>query len=106
MDNKNYDDEMPVKKRTQRIEDAKLAFSDTREKKDNSAGEQNMGVSLRIIGAGILFIVMVVAFYNDFSYQGFDREYVMERLSDESYWTEIVQQVGGIVQRILTNCKL
>ncbi len=44
---------------------------------------------LRMMAAGMLFFLLVIAFSNGFSYHGFNQEYVQEILNDETTWNRL-----------------
>lgn len=48
---------------------------------------------LRMMAAGMLFLLLVFAFQNGFSYRGFNQEYVQEMLNDETTWNRLQEQV-------------
>ena len=104
MKNDKYNDyEMPVKSRTQKIADAKLAFSDNGADKRNETGPDgnNIFPAIRLIFAGMIFMLLIIAFYNDFSYNGFDKELVIQYLTDEDHWNDVVRQISGYASDIL-----
>ena len=47
---------------------------------------------LRMMAAGMLFLLLVIAFQNGFSYHGFNQEYVQEMLNDETTWNRLQEQ--------------
>lgn len=51
---------------------------------------------LRIMTAGMLFFVLVIAFSNGFSYHGFNQDYVQAKLDDETTWNRLEKQVQKI----------
>lgn len=51
---------------------------------------------LRFMTAGMLLLVLVAAFHQGFSYEGFDRSYVQEKLNDETAWNRLEEQVQKI----------
>lgn len=55
---------------------------------------------LRIMTAWMLLLVLLVAFYNGFSYRGFDRQYVQKVLNDESTWNALEEKVQAVYQNI------
>lgn len=55
---------------------------------------------LRLVTAAMLFLVLSVAFYFDFSYYGFDREFVEQCLQDDTFWTELTEQVSQCIAKI------
>lgn len=105
--------ELPVKSRSEKILEARRAFSDggsgrnygnynshyndeylaTNEKK------HPFGL-IRLMAAGMLFLILGIALYNNFSYEGFDKEYVMECLDRSGYWDTIVKGAGEITDKV------
>ncbi|MDD7402748.1 MAG: hypothetical protein SO170_00810 [Butyribacter sp.] len=63
------------------------------EKKKHSFG------LLRMLVAGMLFLLLLTAFHFDISYQKFDREYVKELLADDSKWEKLVNQVTEVMKQ-------
>lgn len=51
---------------------------------------------LRFMTAGMLLLVLVAAFHQGFSYEGFDKAYVQEKLNDETAWNRLEEQVRTI----------
>ncbi len=51
---------------------------------------------LRMMAAGMLFLLLIFAFENGFSYHGFDQEYVQEMLNNETTWNRLQEQVKKI----------
>ena len=52
---------------------------------------KNFGL-LRFMTAGMLLLLLIAAFGQGFSYQGFDRGYVQEKLNDETSWNRLEQR--------------
>lgn len=48
---------------------------------------------LRWMTAGMLFLVLALAFYFDFSYHGFDKEYVEGWLQNDTLWEMAVTKI-------------
>lgn len=48
---------------------------------------------IRFMAAGMLLLILVVAFHQGFSYEGFDQAYVQEKLNDEASWNRLEEQV-------------
>lgn len=48
---------------------------------------------LRWMTAGMLFLVLALAFYFDFSYHGFDKEYVESWLQNDTLWETAVSEI-------------
>ncbi|MCX4328123.1 MAG: hypothetical protein OSJ45_12640 [Lachnospiraceae bacterium] len=55
---------------------------------------------IRIMAAGMLFLILGIAFYNNFSYNGFDKDYVLECLERSGYWDKIVEGAGDITNKV------
>lgn len=55
---------------------------------------------LRWMTAGMLFLVLAIAFYFDFSYHGFDKEYVENWLQDDTMWTAVTTQIYHWMEKI------
>lgn len=55
---------------------------------------------IRIMAAGMLFLILGIAFYNNFSYNGFDKDYVLECLERSGYWDTIVKGAGEITDKV------
>lgn len=51
---------------------------------------------LRFMTSAMLLMVLMVAFHMGFSYEGFDRAYVQERLNDETSWNRLEKQVQQV----------
>ena len=47
---------------------------------------------------GMLFLVLAVAFYFNFSYQGFDKDYVEHWLQDDTLWRQVTTQIYDGIQ--------
>lgn len=48
---------------------------------------------LRWMTAGMLFLVLALAFYFDFSYHGFNKEYVESWLQNDTLWEAAVSEI-------------
>lgn len=48
---------------------------------------------IRFMASGMLLLVLLAAFATGFSYHGFDRDYVQERMNDETTWHRLEQKV-------------
>lgn len=77
----------------------------SKRKREQEAEELNKKIErryclLRWMTAGMLFLVLAVAFYFDFSYQGFDKEYVEECLKDDTAWKQITAQIYQEIEKI------
>lgn len=56
---------------------------------------------LRVMMAWMLILVLIIAFYNGFSYQGFDRHYVQQILNDDSSWKTLEKKVQSAYQSVM-----
>ncbi len=54
---------------------------------------------LRVMTTGMLFLILVIAFSNGFSYHGFNKNYVQQQLNSDAHW----QMVEKVVQNIYHN---
>lgn len=73
--------------------------SDRRELVSQEEGKHHFGM-LRMVIAGMLFFVLVLAFHFQVSYYGFNKEFVQKALADESHWNSIVNQVTQVMNTI------
>lgn len=106
----DINNDIPVKSRSERLMEAKRAFaggtSDRQYRIENEETTTNekrhpFGM-LRLMAAGMLFLILGIAFYNNFSYKGFDKEYVLECLEKSEYWDSIVENVGDMAKSVTT----
>lgn len=51
---------------------------------------------LRFMTSAMLLMVLIAAFHWGFSYEGFDRAYVQEKLNDETAWNHLEKQVQQV----------
>lgn len=70
----------------------------SRRRREQELEEQNKKMEhryclLRWMTAGMLFLVLAAAFYFDFSYQGFDKDYVEQLLQDDTLWNQLTAQI-------------
>ncbi|MDE6851552.1 MAG: hypothetical protein K2J67_03570 [Lachnospiraceae bacterium] len=75
----------------------------SRRRREQELMEQNKKMEhryclLRWMTAGMLFLVLAVAFYFDFSYQGFDKEYVEHWLQNDTMWKQVTAQIYAGIQ--------
>lgn len=107
---------LPVKSRSEKILEARRAFSDGSNGRNyNNYNNYNSHYKdeylatnekkhpfglIRLMAAGMLFLILGIALYNNFSYNGFDREYVMECLDRSGYWDTIVKGAGEITDKV------
>lgn len=75
----------------------------SRRRREQERMEQNKKMEhryclLRWMTAGMLFLVLAVAFYFDFSYQGFDKEYVEHWLQNDTMWKQVTAQIYTGIQ--------
>lgn len=61
-------------------------------------GRHHFGM-LRMVTAGVLFFVLLLAFHFGVSYKGYDRAYVEQVLSDNSHWESLVNQVTQVMSQ-------
>ena len=54
---------------------------------------ERRGLLLRWMTAGMLFLVLALAFYFDFSYHGFNKEYVESWLQNDTLWETAVSEI-------------
>lgn len=77
----------------------------SKRRREQEAEEQNKKMErryclLRWMTAGMLFLVLAIAFYFDFSYQGFDKEYVEHWLKDDTVWRQVTAQIYQEIEKI------
>lgn len=75
----------------------------SRRKREQEIAEQNKRMErryclLRWMTAGMLFLVLAAAFYFDFSYQGFDKEYVEQCMQDDTLWKQVTTKIYNGIQ--------
>lgn len=58
---------------------------------------------LRMVIAGMLFFVLVIAFHFQVSYYGFNKENVKKALADESRWNSLVEQAAEVMNTFQGN---
>lgn len=108
-------EELPAKSRSEKIIEAKRAFSaGSVSHSFNNSSYNNYGKDeylvtnekkhssglARLMVAGMLFLILGIAFYNNFSYNGFDKDYVLECLNRSDGWNTIVKGAGDITDKI------
>lgn len=99
-------DETSVKSRAEKISEARRAFRQPyqsfRDDEITAADEKGHPFGLlRLMAAGMLFLILGIALYNNFSYNGFDKDYVIERLNKSEYWDSIVKGAGDVADKIV-----
>ncbi len=99
-------EEAPQKSRSEKVYEAKMAFSEhpqslKSEQDTEDAKEKHSFGLLRLMAAGMLFLILGIAFYNNFSYNGFDKDYVMDYLNKSDYWDSIVKKTGEVANKIV-----
>lgn len=62
-------------------------------------GKHHFGM-LRMVIAGMLFLVLVTAFHFQVSYSGFNKEYLQTVLEDQSHWNHLVDRVTQVMSTI------
>lgn len=102
----DYSEERIVS-RSDKIQEAKSAFLPSaksvyvRRNQGIDAEEKKHSFGLfRMLMAGMLFLILVLAFHFNFSYHGFNKEYVEELLADNSRWEAIVNQVSEVMKNM------
>ncbi len=55
---------------------------------------------LRFMMATAIVFLLIAAFSQDFSYRGFDQEYVQEQLEDETTWNVLEKRVQDIYRNL------
>lgn len=101
-----YREEAPVKSRSEKISEARRAFAENsssfrdEEQTDDVQKKHPFGL-LRLMAAGMLFLILGIAIYNNFSYNGFDKDYIVEYLNKSDYWDSIVRNAGDVANKIV-----
>lgn len=105
---------LPSQSRSEKIIEAKRAFAAGNNSRNYNNSNYNsykdeylitnekkhsFGI-IRLMAAGMLFLILGVAFYNNFSYNGFDKDYVLECLERSGYWDTIVKSAGEITNKV------
>ena len=124
MENTRHSDDMdmvPAKSRSEKIIEARRAFADSGSNYYNNSynayhpsfketGSRDeylitnekkhpFGI-IRLMAAGMLFLILGIAFYNGFSYNGFDKDYVIECLDRSGYWDNIIKNAGEVADKV------
>lgn len=116
--NEQEDFDTPVKSRAERVMEAKRAFggggsdraygytdSSYRGKsqttKSTESEQRPPFVLIRFIAAAMLFLILLFAVKNDFSFEGFDREYIMKCLEKNDYWNMLVEKAGDAASEVV-----
>ena len=118
-DNEEEDFDVPVKSRAEKVMEAKRAFGGAGSSdrmngySDNSyrnmhkvnktyENEQKPPFMLiRFIAAAMLFLILLFAVKNDFSFEGFDKEYIMKCLENNDYWNMLVEKAGDAASEVV-----
>lgn len=104
MNNTYYENEVRQLSRSEKIRLAKSAFSQDRvtgglEKELNfEEGKHHYGM-FRMVAAGVLFFVLVLSFHFDVSYNGYNKTYVKQMLSDNSHLEMLMEQVVQVMNQ-------
>ena len=112
---------MPHQSRSEKIIEARRAFADSGSNyynssynayhpsfKETSSRDEYLITNekkhpfgiIRLMAAGMLFLILGIAFYNGFSYNGFDKDYVIECLDRSGYWDTIVKNAGEVADKV------
>ena len=67
------------------------------EQPDFEGGRNHYGI-IRMVTAGVLFFVLILSFHLKLSYQGFDRAYVEQVLSEDGHLEGIVKQAAEVMK--------
>lgn len=109
----NGNEEVVVKSRAERVAEAKRAFTDNGYRdssstyhtpygsasSDTSGEKRHLSALIRLMASGMLFLILGIAFYNNFSYNGFDKDYVLECLDRSNIWDSLVRGVGDMADK-------
>lgn len=94
------------KSREERIREAKSAFAGGRTLPavdEHSQDDMTQGISrhpfrlLRVVTAVMLFFLLVIALYFDFSYHGFNREFIEHCLQDDTLWQKLTSKAAECI---------
>jgi len=104
--------DMQEKTRSEKIAEARRAFAQecndryntyhrasSEDGKPANDGERYPFGLIRLMASGMLFLIIGIALYNNFSYNGFDKDYVMECLDKSNYWDYIVKSAGDMADK-------
>jgi len=70
------------------------------EQPDFEGGRNHYGI-IRMVTAGVLFFVLILSFHLKLSYQGFDRAYVEQVLSEDGHLEGIVKQAAEVMKQVV-----
>jgi hypothetical protein len=90
--------------RQDKIMAAKAAFQETRPPVSEAPEETKVVFPVglwRFMASVLLLILLLSAFSNGFSYHGFNREYVQEKLQEETGWQQVEQKVQTVYKKLL-----
>lgn len=100
-----YENEEQPLSRSEKIRLAKSAFSQDGittgglERELNlEEGKHHYGM-FRMVAAGVLFFVLVLSFHFNVSYNGYNKAYVKEILSDNSHLETLMEQVAQVMNQ-------
>ncbi|MDE7247967.1 MAG: hypothetical protein K2N43_08780 [Lachnospiraceae bacterium] len=79
----------------------KPVTSDTWGEQADFEGEKNHYGILRMVTAGVLFFVLILSFHFKLSYQGFDRAYVEQVLSEDGHFEGLVKQAAEAMKQVV-----
>ena len=90
-------EERPVS-RSEKIREALQMYGG--EQPDFEGGRNHYGI-IRMVTAGVLFFVLILSFHLKLSYQGFDRAYVEQVLSEDGHLEGIVKQAAEVMKQVV-----
>ncbi len=79
---------------------ARVQLKQAKEQEEKKKMIERRCCLLRWMTAGMLFLVLAIAFYFDFSYHGFNQDYVERWLQDDTMWNTVVTQIYHLIRQI------
>ncbi|MDO4166708.1 MAG: hypothetical protein Q4D32_04825 [Eubacteriales bacterium] len=79
---------------------ARMQLKQAKEQEEKKKMIERRCCLLRWMTAGMLFLVLAIAFYFDFSYHGFNKEYVEWWLQNDTRWNAVTTQIYQLISRI------
>lgn len=77
------------------------SYSDYGDTEEDRYPEAERGIPfgmLRMLAAGVLFLLLVTAFHYNVSWQGFDKAYVKKQMAEHGRWDDLVNQVSAVLR--------